>query len=106
MTIKYEDFLATLPDEVRIPGLARGQELIAEEASLRDIRESQSQSQSELADKYGVQQGAISKLERRTDMHVSTLRGLVQAMGGELDIIARFPDKPPVRINQFRALEG
>ena len=59
-----------------------------------------------MARTLGVKQAAVSKLERRTDMYVSTLRGLIEAMGGTLEIVARFPGRPPVRISQFEALEG
>ena len=52
-----------------------------------------------------INQAAVSKLERRADMYVSTLRKLIRAMGGELDIVARFPDRPPIHITQFRDLD-
>jgi len=48
-----------------------------------------------------VKQSAISKLERRKDMHISTLRSLIEAMGGELELLARFPKTKPIRIKQF-----
>ena len=47
----------------------------------------------------------MSRLERRTDMYLSTLRNLIVSMGGTLRIIAQFPDRPPVCINQFEALD-
>ena len=53
-----------------------------------------------------MNQAAASKIERRADMYVSTLRSFIQAIGGDLEIIARFPDRPPVRINQFEELSG
>jgi DNA-binding XRE family transcriptional regulator len=106
MAMKFEDYLANLPGDERLAVLAKGQELITEEATLRELRSAHSQSQAEIAAKFGVNQAAVSKLERRTDMYVSTLREYVRAMGGELEIIARFPDKPPVKISQFRALQG
>lgn len=56
-----------------------------------------------LAKKLRARQATISKLERRTDMYVSSLREYIGAMGGKLEIIARFPDGA-VRINQFRDL--
>ena len=57
-----------------------------------------------LAKILGVNQAAISKLKRRTDMYVSTLQGFVKAMGGELKITAHFPERT-VEINQFEAVE-
>lgn len=59
---------------------------------LRALREHLRLTQGELGTRLGVRQGAVSKLERRGDMHVSTLRRLIEALGGELEIGARFPD--------------
>jgi hypothetical protein len=53
----------------------------------------------------GIKQAAVSRLERRTDMYLSTLRNLIVSMGGTLRIIAQFPDRPPVCINLFHALD-
>ena len=106
MAIRFEDYLAKLPDEERRAIEQRGAELIEEEATLRQLREARERSQEELARALGVKQAAVSKLERRTDMYVSTLRGLIEAMGGTLEIVARFPGHLPVRISQFKALEG
>jgi len=64
---------------------------------LREVRE---MTQVHLAKILGVNQAAVSKLERRADMYVSTLQSFVKAMGGELKITARFPEGT-VEINQF-----
>ena len=61
-------------------------------------------SQEELAETLNVGQAAVAKLEKRADMYVSTLRRFIEAMGGELEIVARFPDHD-VRIKNFRDLE-
>jgi transcriptional regulator with XRE-family HTH domain len=104
MGIKLEDFLGRLPEEDREAIAARTTELIREEATLRELREVRARSQAQLAERLKIGQAAVSKLERRTDMYISTLRGLIAAMGGELEIVARFPDRPPVRITQFEEL--
>ena len=106
MAIRFEDYLAKLPEEERRAIEEYGAELIEEETTLRQLRKAREQSQEELARTLGVKQAAVSKLERRTDMYVSTLRGLIEAMGGTLEIVARFPGHAPVRISQFEALEG
>jgi transcriptional regulator with XRE-family HTH domain len=98
--------MAKLPASERRAVEARAAELIAEEATLRQLREALDQSQRQIAEKLNVQQAAVSRLERRTDMYISTLRDFVRAMGGDLEIIARFPDRQPVRITQFHALKG
>jgi hypothetical protein len=104
MAIKARDYIAKLPESEQKAIQAEAQQLIAEELTLAELREARRRSQAELAQKLGVQQSAISRLERRTDMYLSTLSGVVEAMGGSIEIIARFPDRPPVRINQIKAL--
>lgn len=73
------------------------------EMPLSELRQARKLSQVQLAEQMHVNQAAISKMERRTDMYVSTLRDAVKAMGGELEIVARFPEGT-VTINQFREI--
>ncbi len=68
--------------------------------ALDELREAREMTQVHLAKILGVNQAAVSKLERRADMYVSTLQSFVKAMGGELKITARFPEGT-VEINQF-----
>lgn len=67
---------------------------------LQELPRARGLSQETLAAALKVRQASISKLERRTDMYISTLRSHIEAMGGELEIIARFPDGE-VRISNF-----
>ncbi len=67
--------------------------LEAEAATLEELRVALGISQEELAELLDVQQPAISKLERRNDMRVSTLREVIEALGGELKLVAKFRDK-------------
>jgi hypothetical protein len=69
----------------------------------RYIRAARALTQEHLSTLLGIQQSAVSKLERRADMYVSTLRHFIEAMGGQLEIRAVFPDGA-VRITQFQAL--
>jgi hypothetical protein len=82
----------------------RTAQLIAEETTLRQLREARERSQVELGEKLHIKQAAVSKLERRTDMYLSTLRSYIEAMGGKLEVIARFPNQV-VRITQFESLD-
>jgi predicted XRE-type DNA-binding protein len=84
---------------------ARKAALAAEMVSLEQLREGLGISQEELANVLDVQQPAISKLVRRADMKVSTLRDLIAAMGGELHITATFPDRS-VEIDNFTGSPG
>ena len=77
----------------------RARELLGE-MLLSEIRKLAGKSQSELARILGVKQPGVSKLEQQHDMQVSTLKKVVEALGGEVHIIARFP-KADVEINQF-----
>ncbi|HEX6040207.1 XRE family transcriptional regulator [Longimicrobium sp.] len=62
-------------------------------ATLPELREAQKLSQAELANRLSINQGACSRMERRNDMLVGTLRNVVAAMGGELRLVAEFPDR-------------
>lgn len=106
MSIRFDDYLAELPADRRAAIEARAAELIAEEARLRDLRKAHRRSRVEIAKRLGVNQAAVSRMERRTDLYINTLRDHVRAMGGELEITAQFPDRPPVRITQFREMKG
>ena len=67
---------------------------------LQELRRARNLSQEQLAQTLSVKQAAVSKLEKRTDMYISTLRNFIKAMGGDLEIIATFPDGS-VQISQF-----
>jgi len=75
------------------------------EMDLAEIRRALQLSQQELAKELRIGQAAIAKLEKRTDMYVSSLRRLVKAMGGELEIVARFPSHN-VRVRNFQDLRN
>jgi Helix-turn-helix domain len=66
--------------------------------TLAELRRARAMTQEQLASDLHVGQASIAKLERRTDMYLSMLRRFVEAMGGELDIVARFPDQPQVKL--------
>jgi len=105
MAINFDDYIRTLPKKQRDAIAKRAAELIAEEATLREIRKAQRRSQAKVAKTLQINQAAVSKIESRTDMYVSTLRAYIEAMGGKLEIIAQFPGSPPVHISQFKELE-
>jgi DNA-binding XRE family transcriptional regulator len=104
MAIRLDDLTSKLPKKERQAIRKRTAELIAEEATLRQLREARERSQVEMAEKLHINQAAVSKLERRTDMYLSTLRSYIEAMGGRLEIVARFPNRA-VRIMQFETLD-
>ena len=75
---------------------ARAAELIAEEMTLQELRRARKLTQVRMAKKLGVSQDGISKLEKRSDLLLSTLRKTVEALGGNLSLVAQFPDRAPV----------
>jgi hypothetical protein len=78
--------------------------LAAEEKSLRDLRQALALTQEHMAEVLGVGQESVSRLEKRSDLLLSTLRGYVRAMGGELRLVAEFPDRPPVLITGLASM--
>ena len=70
--------------------------LIADEVSLRDLRQALHLTQARMSEILGIGQDGVSRLEKRSDLLISTLRGYVEAMGGHLCLVAEFPDRPPV----------
>ncbi|MGP0061953.1 MAG: XRE family transcriptional regulator [Beijerinckiaceae bacterium] len=97
--------MASLPAGRRKKVEARAAELIAQEMTLRDLRKALELTQEQLARTLNVNQASVSTMEKRTDVLLSTLRSYVEAMGGELDIVARFPNRQPIVIRGFEHLE-
>ena len=84
----------------------RAEALAAEEMSLRQLRRAVRQTQVEVAQRLGVNQENVSRLERRDDLLLSTLSKYVGAMGGKLSLVAEFPDRPPVLLSGLGPAEG
>jgi DNA-binding XRE family transcriptional regulator len=76
---------------------------VVESVTLNQLREARSLTQVNLANILGINQGSVSKMEKRTDMYISTLRSFIQAMGGQLQIKAVFPEGE-VQIEQFESV--
>jgi DNA-binding XRE family transcriptional regulator len=96
---KLDDVMAALPADRRQRVEDRAMEL----AALKDLRKAVDQTQADLAARLGVGQDTISRLEQRSDMLLSTLRHYVESMGGKLELVARFPNRPPVLIDHLGA---
>ncbi len=98
MALDVEEVIASLAPERRRRIEERAAELIAEEMTLRELREARRLTQVSVARELGIGQDAVSRLEQRSDLLLSTLRRTVEAMGGSLSLVARFPDRPPVEL--------
>jgi DNA-binding XRE family transcriptional regulator len=79
----------------------RAAEIIAEEMSLRDLRKARRLTQARVAKALGITQDSVSRLEKRSDLLLSTLRKTVRAMGGDVRIVAEFPDRAPVVLSEL-----
>ncbi|MEY5061033.1 MAG: hypothetical protein RIS45_954, partial [Planctomycetota bacterium] len=93
----WQEFEAQLPQRVRDKINAKFKVTMAR-LRLGDIREAVGKTQVEVADELGLGQGSVSKIERAADMYLSTLRRYVEALGGELEVLARFPEGTVVPI--------
>jgi len=99
MAHKWKDVRKTLTPEAE-ERILRSVKEAAAVMTLHQLREARSLTQVNLAKVLQIKQGAVSKMEKRTDMYVSTLRNFIQAMGGQLQVKAIFPEGE-VQIDQF-----
>ncbi len=101
MAVTLKKVLDSLPPERRAEIDRRYEELVDEVESLKELRRLSELSQAKIAETLKISQPAVSKIEKQTDMYLSTLRGYVEAMGGELDVVVRLPDRGPVKIKSL-----
>lgn len=106
MTVGLRDKLDGLAPERRARVERRAAELHEEEMSLRELRRALALTQTAMATKLAIKQASVARIERRSDLLLSTLRGYVEAMGGELEIVARLPGRRPVRLRALADLAG
>ena len=100
MARNFQELRAKMSPAAREAGAAEHRRLI-EEMSLHQLRKALELTQTKIAEDLHMGQGDVSKLERRTDMYVSTLASYLQAVGADLEIRAVFPDGRAVKITQF-----
>ena len=103
--INIRDLIKSLPIAEQRAIKKRAAELMAEEMTLQELRRARAMTQIKMAKKLGIAQKQISEIEKRTDMHISTLRRSIEALGGKLSLIAEFPDRPPIVLSGITALD-
>jgi transcriptional regulator with XRE-family HTH domain len=103
MAKPYSTLRAKMSPEARAKAEEKTQ-LLLREMPLQELRQARKMSQEQMAKSLHTKQSNVSRIEKRTDMYISTLRSVIKAMGGDLEIVARFPDGN-VRINQFEELD-
>jgi hypothetical protein len=96
MTVSLEEILERLPEERRRRVEQMTATLIAEEVNLREIRRLRRLTQARLSKKLKIGQEGVSRIEKRTDLYLSTLRSYVEGVGGKLSLVVEFPDRAPV----------
>jgi ribosome-binding protein aMBF1 (putative translation factor) len=102
MAKKFSELRNAMAPEARARADQQTQ-IMMTEMPLHELRRARGLSPKVLAGTLHVQQPSVAKMERRTDMYISTLRSHIEAMGGELEVIAKFPDGV-VKINNFAEL--
>lgn len=104
MTKSFKNLVAKMPLKAQQQAQKRAKKLLqkidAQEMALGELRHAKELSQGELAKFLHVEQPQVSRLEKRTDMYISTLRKYIEAVGGSMEITAKFPEGN-IRINQF-----
>jgi DNA-binding XRE family transcriptional regulator len=106
MVRNVNDIIKSLPATRRRKIETRAAALIAEEMTLQELRRARALTQVRMAKSLGVAQKQISEIEKRTDMHISTLRRSIEAMGGTLSLVAEFPDREPVVLTGIAARDA
>jgi hypothetical protein len=100
-TVSLEEMLSAESEEFRQSVKQRTTELIAEELNLRELRRLRKLTQTRLSKMLKIGQEGVSRIEKRSDLYISTLRSYVEGVGGELTLMVRFPDQPPVFLAQL-----
>jgi hypothetical protein len=106
MAIPYEQLLAEESEETQLWVKQRAAELIAEELNLRELRRLRKLTQARLSRKLKIGQEGVSRIEKRTDLYISTLRSYVEGVGGKLSLVVELPDRPPVILMGLGGDEG
>lgn len=104
--VTLEEMLATESEEFRQSVKQRTAELIAEELNLREVRRLRKLTQARLSKKLKIGQEGVSRIEKRSDLYISTLRGYVEGLGGKLKLVVELPDRPPVILAGFGERSG
>jgi transcriptional regulator with XRE-family HTH domain len=98
--------IAELPPKRQQRIEKRYQELKQEVESLRDLREIAGKVQADVAAALKIKQPSVSKIEQQTDMYLSTLRRYVEAVGGDLELVVKLPQRPAIRLRHISDAVG
>jgi len=96
-----DQIIAELPPDRRDRVETRYRELRREVEGLRELRQIAGKAQAEIATALNIKQPSVSKIEKQVDMYLSTLRGYVEAIGGQLELTVKLPQRPALRIHHL-----
>jgi transcriptional regulator with XRE-family HTH domain len=105
MTTSLDDIVNSLSPERKAKIEHLTEELFEEVLILRELRKKQKFTQEEIAQYLGIKQENVSRLERRNNIHLSTLKDYIHALGGKLHLIVEFPDREPIEIKDSEDIE-
>ena len=100
MTVSLEEILNQMPEDERAEVFRRADE-IRQEINLREMRRLRKLTQARLSKKLKIGQEGVSRIEKRTDLYLSTLRSYVEGLGGKLSLTVEFPDRAPLMLTGF-----
>lgn len=105
MVRTLSDVIKGLPPDQQQEIEAEAERLIEEEITLRDLRKAHDLTQERMAEALHISQDGVSRIEKRSDLLLSTLRSYIEAMGGKLRLIVEFPDRQPVSLSGLASLD-
>lgn len=105
MARSLNEIIAALPADEQEAIEARYQELKQEVEGLRELRQIAGKAQEDIATALNIKQPSVSKIEKQADMYLSTLRGYVEAIGGELELTVKLPSRPVLHLRSLGDIE-
>jgi DNA-binding XRE family transcriptional regulator len=106
MARTLDEVIAAMPADQQREIAAKAAQLIEEEMTLRDLRKAHELTQARMAEALHISQDGVSRIEKRSDFLLSTLRSYVEAMGGRLRLVAEFPNRKPVALSGLDSLDA
>lgn len=106
MATTLDDIIKSLPPERQAKIEHLTEELVEEVTTLRELRKKQKLTQADIAQLLGIKQENVSRLERRNNIHLSTLKDYIHALGGKLHLVVEFPNTEPIEIKDNESSEA
>ncbi len=106
MATTLDDVIKSFSPERRAKIEHLTKELVEEVTTLRELRKKQKLTQTDIAQLLGIKQENVSRLERRNNIHLSTLKDYIHALGGKLHLIVEFPNQEPIEIKDVESIEA